>query len=76
LLKLSAVRLEDGKPVANDRQLLQWTASRMGLPIELAGPSEATQDLARQLGSAGVDVVAVKAGPNDRIVADWADSTN
>jgi uncharacterized hydrophobic protein (TIGR00271 family) len=76
LLKLSAVRLEDGKPVVNDQQLLQWTTSRMGLPIELAGPPEATQVLAKQLDSAGVEVVAVKAGPSDRIVASWADGTN
>lgn len=51
--------------------LVEWAASRIGLPVVLSGPDPALGALAERYRRAGIAVDTRDGGPSDRIVVSW-----
>lgn len=72
--RLPDIRVADGEAGEADEQaaaLVEWAASRIGMPLVLSGRGEALQTLANRYRKAGIKVELRADGPADRIIASW-----
>lgn len=71
---LPDITLADGAPDEageDTAALVEWAASRIGLPVILSGRGEALEALAERYRKAGIAVETRDDGPADRIVTSW-----